>query len=117
MIFTYKFTREIDERHEETYEYKYEVPHQIMKALADQYHEECGDPNDAEHDKFIAHYGTNLDYYEEDDDFYDYAQDCMEDEAREAFENDKEFWESIQEAEEYRRDPYGYYGVSRWDFV
>lgn len=117
MILTYRFTREIDERHEEIYEYAYEVSHAYLVHLADDYHEEVCQPGDTDHDNFIDRGGTNLEYYEDDDDFFDYVYDVVEDEARDAFENDKEFWESVQEAEEYRRDPYAYNGVSRWDFV
>ena len=44
--------------------------------------------------------------YENDDSFIEYLKEIYENTAYEAYED----------CCEYRRDPYGYYGVSRWDF-
>lgn len=54
------------------------------------------------------------DFYE--DDFCDYMHDWCEEAAYDQFQSDPEVWEQVEDAIEYRRDPYAYYGVSRSDF-
>lgn len=115
MIVTYTFTQALDEDHDETYEYEYRVPLQTLYELADEYHD--GDEPSDEYNEFIENGGTNLEYYEDDSGFYEFVHDSVEDDARKAFEDDNDFWDGVREAEEYRKDPYAYYGVSRWDFV
>ena len=55
------------------------------------------------------------DYFE--DEFYDFMHEYCEDAARDAFDDDDEVREQVDDALEYRRDPYSYYGVHRSDFV
>lgn len=54
------------------------------------------------------------DYYE--DEFIEFLHDYCEESARDAFDSDDDVIDQVNEALEYRRDPYAYYGVSRSDF-
>lgn len=54
------------------------------------------------------------DYYE--DEFTEFMHDYCEESARDVFDNDDEVMDQVNDAIEYRRDPYAYYGVSRSDF-
>ena len=51
------------------------------------------------------------------DEFEDFCKDYCRDAAYDAFCSSDEVAEQANDAIEYARDPYSYYGVSRWDFI
>lgn len=110
MTLSYHFNYEFDDGSDFDYEdYEY-TPTQ--EEIDEGWHEFI----DPEMEKVAADNSCDPhDYYE--DEFKEFMHDWCYDSAHDAFKDDPEVPEMIEECLLYQRDPYSYYGVSRYDFL
>lgn len=116
MVLRYKF--DYDDVWDIDFEYEPEA--NLDECVDDWFDESDTAPTREEMKKLGYDFDNHKDrnaWAEESDYFTDFAREWYRDAAHDAFMHDSDVYEQVEETHEYRRDPYSYYGVSRWDFV